>query len=311
MSSAETDSHSNDRYPPPSGTELAYAFTAFAAASDRLEAAYRTLEAEVAGLRDSLSTTIAERDAAWQTVRDRQLNDVLSRHTRLAALGEMAATLAHQIRTPLSSALLYASNASNPALATPRRDELLGRAIGCLHNLEQLVSDMLGFARGATASDAPVAVADIALAVSNSAQALVRPGQGLQVSPPPTRIVVCGNRAALVGAVLNLVTNGLQAAGPSARVHVETRLAGQMAEIRVTDNGPGVPPGLRQRIFEPFFTSRTDGTGLGLAVVKSVAEAHGGEIRVEGPDQTGTGACFVLRLPLAAGVGQLREHQAA
>ena len=73
-------------------------------------------------------------------------------------------------------------------------------------------------------------------------------------------------------------------------------------------------PALRQRIFEPFFTTRPDGTGLGLAVVRSVAEAHGGEIRVESADSTNRdrrGACFILRLPLAAGVGQLREHQAA
>ncbi|MEO8444043.1 MAG: HAMP domain-containing sensor histidine kinase [Gammaproteobacteria bacterium] len=308
MSSVKRDDH------PTPGPEagLSEAFAAFATASGRLEAAYGTLESEVAALRNALSTTTAERDAAWQTVRDRQLDDVLSRHQRLAALGEMAATLAHQIRTPLSAALLYASNAGNPALATPRRDELLGRAIGCLHNLEQLVSDMLGFARGATASNAPLAVADIALAVSNAAQALVRAGQRLHVASPPASVVICGNREALVGAVLNLVTNGLQAGGSSAEVAVEIRLAAQMAEIRVTDNGPGVPPGLRSRIFEPFFTSRTDGTGLGLAVVKSVAEAHGGDIRVEsaaGSPQGG--ACFVLRLPLAAGVGQLREHQAA
>jgi two-component system sensor histidine kinase FlrB len=277
----------------------------------RLEAAYGTLEAEVAALRANLTTTIAERDAAWQTVRERQLDAVLSRHQRLAALGEMAATLAHQIRTPLSAALLYASNAGNPALATPRRDELLGRAIGCLHDLEQLVSDMLGFARGATAGNAPVALADIALAVSNSAQALLRAGQYLHVVEPPAGSVVCGNREALVGAVLNLVTNALQAAGPAARVTIESRVTGQMAEIRVLDNGPGVPPGLRQRIFEPFFTSRVEGTGLGLAVVRSVAVAHGGEVRVEGLEDGGRGACFVLKLPLAAGIGQLREHQAA
>ncbi len=293
----------------PPETQLATAFAAFTTASGRLEAAYGSLESEVAALRDALATTTAERDTAWQTVRDRELDAVLTRHQRLAALGEMAATLAHQIRTPLSSALLYASNAANAGLAPARRDELLGRAIGCLHNLEQLVSDMLGFARGAAASNAPVALADIAMAVTNSTPALVREGQRLNVATPPASAVVCGSREALVGAVLNLVTNALQAAGPNATVDVESRLDGQMAEIRVTDNGPGVPAAIRQRIFEPFFTSRPDGTGLGLAVVRSVAEAHGGDIRLDSSD--GTGARFVLRLPLAAGVGNLREHQAA
>jgi two-component system sensor histidine kinase FlrB len=226
----------------------------------------------------------------------------------------MAATLAHQIRTPLSAALLYASNAANPGLARARRDELLGRAIGCLNDLEQLVSDMLGFARGATASNAPVALADIALAVTNAAHALLRPGQQLNIAAAPENAVVCGNREALVGAVLNLVTNALQASGSSASVRLETLVDDSAAELRVTDNGPGVPPALRQRIFEPFFTTRPEGTGLGLAVVRSVAEAHGGEIRVESADSSsrnGHGARFVLRLPLAAGVGHLREHQAA
>ncbi len=293
---------------------LKSAFAAFSNASERLEAAYGSLESEVVALKQALTTAVAERDAAWQTVREGQLDAVLRRHTRLAALGEMAATLAHQIRTPLSAALLYASNAANDDLAPARRDVLLGRAIGCLHSLEQLVSDMLGFARGAAASDAPVALADIAVALTRAAPALLRPGQQLNVVPPPASAVVCGSREALVGAVLNLVTNALQAAGSSALVNVDIHAAGQFAEIRVSDNGPGVPAALRQRIFEPFFTSRPDGTGLGLAVVRSVAEAHGGEIRLDSVDTAESGrrgACFVLCLPLAAGLGQLREHQAA
>lgn len=305
---------SNDQPETAPDHHLASAFNAFNAASDRLEAAYASLEGEVAALKNSLATTTAERDAAWQTVRNQQLGDVLSRHQRLAALGEMAATLAHQIRTPLSAALLYASNASNAALLPTRRDELLGRAIGCLHNLEQLVGDMLGFARGAAASDSPVALNDISIAVSNAAHALVRSGQRLRVINTDETAIVCGNRAALVGAVLNLVSNALQAGGKAASVRVECRVEGRHAEIRVSDNGPGVPAELRQRIFEPFYTTRADGTGLGLAVVKSVAEAHGGEIRVESADHRTSdvrGACFVLRLPLAAGVGSIREHQVA
>lgn len=267
---------------------------------------------EVAALRAALAIATAERDSARRTLRERQLDAVLARHQRLAALGEMAATLAHQIRTPLSAALLYASNAMNTALPAARRDELLGRTISCLGNLEQLVGDMLGFARGASASDAPVGLAELFGAVANAATALVRPGQQLACSPPPDA-VVCGNRAALVGAILNLVSNALQAAGPDATVQVEGTIDGGSAEIRVTDNGPGVPAALCQRIFEPFFTSRPDGTGLGLAVVRSVAEAHGGEIRVEaaGGPADRPGARFTLRLPLAAGVGALREHQAA
>lgn len=291
---------------------LEAAFEAFAGASGRLETAYRQLEAEAATLRDALATTTAERDAARQTVRDSQLGVVLARHDRLAALGEMAAMLAHQLRTPLSAALLYASNAANPALPAERRGELLHDAIGCLHDLERLVGDMLGFARGAAASNAPVDLAGLCEAVRDGAQALLRPGQQIRVSTPAGGAAVCGNRQALASALLNVVTNGLQCAGADASVAISARVAGSSAEIRVTDNGPGIPPALRQRIFEPFYTSRTDGTGLGLAVVRSVIEAHGGTVEVESTTaQLAVGACLVIRLPLATGVDRLREHQVA
>jgi two-component system sensor histidine kinase FlrB len=219
----------------------------------------------------------------------------------------MAATLAHQIRTPLSAALLYTSNAANPAIPPPRRDELLSRAIGCLNNLEHLVGDMLGFARGAVATNLPVELGELATATENAAAALLRPGQRLEVDPAPADAIVCGNREALVGTLLNLVTNGLQAAGPSAVVRLGFSVSGNTAELRVSDNGPGVPPGLHHKIFEPFFTSRSDGTGLGLAVVQSVARAHGGDVHVENtPPQ---GASFVLRLPLSTALSRLPNSE--
>ena len=80
----------------------------------------------------------------------RKIEDLLARHRRLAAMGEMAAALAHQIRTPLAAALLYATNARRRELAAEQRDALLGKSIGCLHDLERLIGDMLQFARGAT-----------------------------------------------------------------------------------------------------------------------------------------------------------------
>lgn len=297
----------------------------FSSASERLATSHARLEAEVGSLRTALATATDERDSALAQnaeagTRRRKVDAALSRHQRLAALGEMAATLAHQIRTPLSAALLYTSNAANPAIPQPRRDELLSRAIGCLNSLEQLVGDMLGFARGAVSSKLPVDLADLAAATENAAVALLRPGQKLEVHPAPADAVVCGNREALLGTLLNLVTNGLQAAGPSAVVSVSFSVSGNTAELRVSDNGPGVPPGLHNRIFEPFFTSRSDGTGLGLAVVKSVARAHGGDVHVE--NISPQGASFILRLPLSTTLSQLpasgtrgktaaAEHQAA
>ena len=97
---------------------------------------------------------------------------------------------------------------------------------------------------------------------------------------------------------MNLATNALEAGGQAAEVQIECGRDGDRAVIRVSDNGPGIAPALRERIFEPFFTTRTGGTGLGLAVVKSVATAHGGEVRLEAGD--GPGTRFTLELPALA-----------
>lgn len=242
-----------------------------------------------------------------ETTRQRKLEEVLARHRRLATLGEMAATLAHQIRTPLSAALLYATNAGNGALPGERRHELLGKAVDCLHDLEFLVADMLRFAGGAQGSGEAALLDEVLAGVERAATALLRPGQELRVGTVSPGLRLAGNREALGGALLNLVSNAFQAAGPGARVtvtaDVSTELDGHTASIAVTDNGPGVPAAIRRRIFDPFYTTRANGTGLGLAVVRSVAEAAGGQVRVE--DAPGGGARFVMTLPLATEPGVL------
>ncbi len=227
---------------------------------------------------------------------NRKFQELLDRHRRLAAMGEMAAALAHQIRTPLSAALLYTSNASRPELTTERRSDQLDKATNCLTDLEQLIGDMLQFARGANHADFQFSVAELLNAVDRSLRPVLREEQSLEVVCPDVDIELNGNREALVGAILNLANNGLQAAGDGASVNIEVRHVGISVEIRVTDNGPGISPDQAAKIFEPFYTSRPDGTGLGLAVVKSVARSHGGEVMLEETD--GPGTTFVLRIPV-------------
>jgi len=226
-----------------------------------------------------------------------QLAELARRNQRLAAMGEMAATLAHQIRTPLSAALLYAGNAARSNLEPARRDQLLGRAIDCLHDLEQLVGDMLQFTRETSRDSARLTLDELLDAVERSAAALLGPGQQLTVARPRQSLRLAGNREALAGALLNLVANALEAAGSEARIQLHARPVANRLELRIADNGPGIATALRERIFEPFFTTRAAGTGLGLAVVRTVAEDHGGSIRIEssGPD----GTTFLLQLPLA------------
>jgi len=225
----------------------------------------------------------------------RKVQQLLSRHRRLAAMGEMAAALAHQLRTPLSAALLYASNAARSDLPEERRQSQLEKATRCLHDLEQLIGDMLQFARGASATEDCVSVTGLLDSVRTALNPVLGQHQRLQIDAVDDRLYFEGNREAVAGALLNLANNALQHAGPGAQVEVSAKRNGTDIEFRVRDNGPGVALEQRERIFEPFFTSRPDGTGLGLAVARSVARAHGGDIRLD--TKPNTGCCFVLHLP--------------
>lgn len=225
----------------------------------------------------------------------RKVQEVLARQRRLTAMGQMAAALAHQIRTPLSAALLYASNAASHDVPPERSRELLDKATQCLHTIEQLIGDMLHFARGAKYSETSFPVDALLESVENALRPVTGDGQRVSVARPPGAAYLTGNCEALAAAILNLATNGLRHAGPLARLSIETRISKLDVEIRVTDNGPGVPEQQRERIFEPFFTSRPDGTGLGLAVARSVAEAHRGSLELVA--EAGAGATFVMRLP--------------
>ena len=119
----------------------------------------------------------------------------------------------------------------------------------------------------------------------------------LRIEPVGDTLRVLANKDALKGALLNLVTNAIQACGAGARVAVGTYIGDRTVTFTVSDNGPGIPEEILPRVFEPFFTTRPQGTGLGLAVVKTVAATHGGSVEV---DSTESGASFSISLPADA-----------
>lgn len=190
----------------------------------------------------------------------RRLQEQLARHERLSALGRMVASLAHQIRTPLSAALLYAGHLSEQALPTDQQQRFAGRLKERLHELEHQVRDMLVFARG----ELPLTdrVAPKALFDSLRAAAEVHV-QGLQVRwqcEARGGELLC-NRDTLVGTVLNLVENAIQACGPELRLKVHLYARADSLRLSVSDNGPGMDPATLARLGEPFFTTKTTGTG--------------------------------------------------
>ena len=214
----------------------------------------------------------------------RALEDFAQRNRRLSAMGQMAASLAHQIRTPLAGALLYFSQCRS--CHETRRQDLLARGLDRLHDLDRLVQDMLVFARG-TGPGERLRIADLFRAVHESAHGIKPPDAHLVIDGTNTLIELDGNRTALTAALTNLVANAFEAS-PNVVVTLRAELRGQRIAFTVHDNGPGIARELQSRVFEPFFSTRAAGTGLGLAVVKSVAEAHGGGLELASTPESGT-----------------------
>ncbi|HEC16226.1 MAG TPA: PAS domain-containing protein [Sedimenticola sp.] len=233
----------------------------------------------------------------------RELQQRLNRRERLSSLGRMAAQLAHQIRTPLASALLDTSNLARDDLSAGRRRQFCERLRARLRHMEQQIKDMLAFARGGQGGAGPVAASPLVEGLGQMLEPLLQArNAGLEViDRTGGHFFVRGNQDALLGALLNLAGNALEHGGD--RLQIILGIAPDASlEIRLCDNGPGIPEELEERVFDPFFTTTNDGTGLGLAVVQSVVLAHEGSISIK-PSPLG-GACFQLRLPLYRGPGR-------
>jgi two-component system sensor histidine kinase FlrB len=219
---------------------------------------------------------------------------LLARQQRLLTLGELAAGLAHQIRTPLATALLYASQINLPDRNPADLRRCADKTVASLEQLDQLVRDMLAFTHGGAARES-VNVAAVLEQVAQWLRPALRGGVRLTIRTEAPALMVRANASSLISAVLNLATNALQ----SARGELHLELLGRRgppgrAQIVVSDDGPGVPVELRERIFERFFTTRSRGNGIGLAIVKSIVEAHQGSVWLA---DSASGASFVVELP--------------
>ncbi|MCM8612910.1 ATP-binding protein [Accumulibacter sp.] len=226
------------------------------------------------------------------------LKTELARNQRLVAMGEMAASLAHQLRTPLAAALLYSANLCQPELAEVARIRFAEKATAQLRRLERLIREVLLFARGERAGSGRMLVAEVVADAAQTVQPLFRErAVAYRVDCPAAQEQLVGNRKALAGALVNLLENALQACAAGGEVTLTARTGDDgRLRIGVRDTGQGMAPEVQARVFEPFFTTRAQGTGLGLAIALGVARAHGGNIELD--SDPGQGSEFVLLLPL-------------
>ncbi len=244
----------------------------------------------------------------------RRLQSELSRHERLSALGKMMGALAHQIRTPLSSAMLYAGHLCSGKLDDERRQQFSEKILGRLNNIERQVQDMLFYVKGELALNDVISVAQLQadLAEAMEVPLMTSESRCEWIINCREHYIQC-NRDALIGALLNLVNNAIQAVDRKASLRVEFNLypqalndpklsAGLNTEdqrlwIRVCDKGPGMSADLLSSVGDLFVTTKAQGTGLGLSVVKAVARAHHGKFLLQSTE--GKGTCASLLLPFA------------
>ena len=226
-----------------------------------------------------------------------QLSSELAQQQKLASMGSMAASLAHQLRTPLATAMLYTANLRRPGLGEVERERFIDKSLARLKALEGLIQNMLSFVRGQVSEREMLDIAGLLEEV----RTVVLPHYtarevGLECDFALNEEArVAGDRKALSGILVNLLENALHFSGEGQRVGLSAWQEGGVL-VCVEDEGPGVADELLERVFEPFFTTRSGGTGLGLAIVKKVVEELHGSVRATNCE--GGGACFTVRLPL-------------
>jgi two-component system sensor histidine kinase FlrB len=227
----------------------------------------------------------------------RNLTAQLSQHQRLRSMGEMAASLAHQVRTPLAAGLLYASQLTNQNLSEDKKQEMAHKIVARLRHLESLITDMLQYAKGGESGSSLISIEELMQQVVTVVEERVNLSHShLQLKPLTESLMIQGDLAALTTAIQNLIINAIDVVREKAEVEFYAYSEDQWVKLVVSDAGPGIPLALQDKVFEPFFTRRAQGTGLGLAVTRAVAHAHHGKITLV--SEEGKGATFTLWLPI-------------
>lgn len=226
-----------------------------------------------------------------------EMRTALARHERLAAMGEMAAGLAHQLRTPLSTALLYNGHLNRPVLSDHDRVRFAQKSLDRLRHLETLIQNMLRFVRG---QQQLTDVLDMRVVIQDAVQHVLPHFEfkkvNLTIKEPNMAIWTKVNAREFSGCLVNIFENALLASQPSTTVFCDVAVSSQWVLIEIKDSGCGMSDEVKSRLFEPFFTTRKDGTGLGLAIVRNLVSSYGGEISVE--SRQDFGSSFKICLPL-------------
>jgi signal transduction histidine kinase len=221
----------------------------------------------------------------------------LSHREALAAVGEFAASLAHEVRNPLTSVRLDLERARERLGDTARADALMGQALHQIDRLESVVSGSLRIARSGQLKLEPLDLRRPLDAAVHAAQPAFDSRHATLVRAPELTEPVCinGNPGALEQAFLNLLINAAESLASGKCAEIGVMHTPDAIVVRIRDEGAGIPPDQLSRVLDPFFTTKESGTGLGLPVARRVVEAHGGSLLID--SIVGVGTTVEVRLP--------------
>ena len=256
-------------------------------------AAFRDDAAQLEAVRNALGKILdLELAVMLHTYRDDLLAQQ-ARVERLSTFGQLVGSIGHDLRNPLGvieTSLYILRGRVGEDDRTKKHLDRIGDQLGVANGI---ITNLLDMIRNRPLAKERVALSDV---VGRAAEAVRHPEtvtvalEGLDALPP-----VEGDPVQLRQVFVNLIENAVHAASPSGRVAVRARREDGVVDIDVEDTGPGVDPGTRRRLFEPLITTKERGIGLGLALVKKIAERHGGDVTYS--DRDGGGARFTVRLP--------------
>jgi signal transduction histidine kinase len=260
-------------------SELAIVMERFLAQGSELEFAYKALE--------------------MQTEQLKKMQEEINQSRVLSALGEMAATVAHEIRNPLGGIGGYASLLARSIPPEDPKRKYVDKIIGGISSLNKIVGNLLAYTRKTNLQKQNtdlVAWAEAILAYTEIEIEKEKKQLFIERDFPTEPLNAEIDSERLQQVMLNLLMNAIQAIETEGKISVGISSSEKFAEITIADTGNGIEPEHLKNIFTPFFTTKEQGTGLGLAIVKKIIDLHEGEITVE--STIGKGTLFCIKIPL-------------
>jgi signal transduction histidine kinase len=220
-------------------------------------------------------TRLSENMVELESTRER-----LIREEKLAAVGRLASGIAHEIRNPVAMISSSLTTATSPGIGEVDREEMLQIAAKESSRLEHLTKEFLSYARPSAPQRSHVLVSDLLIYTADVVKAHATKRSIEVVCLPVEDLAIEIDSAQVQGALLNLVLNGIDAMSTPGTVELSAKRSGSFVRIDVQNSGYAIPDSVLPRIFEPFYSTKPKGAGLGLAIARRVAEDHGGDLWV-------------------------------